>query len=424
MKHRLIIAILSVPLLLNSCLNGENTVSVGEFTITTPTELSFDANRASSQITYITPEGEDGPLAEAISDQSWITIDENSTYGVINYTVEGNLSEKERTGHITLSYQGESIMVNISQESFSDSVVEVEYQATTLWGIYYGKRFSSDAANYWIYLSQDGIDSGGNLLPDGETYRIDIYAPVCEDSENPRIPDGAYRFDKENTCSTFTFSAENSIYTTTDHNTNPSIFIFQDATLTVDGNEIILIATINDQLHRVTFNSEYSLRDMSLPDHVSTLTDDLILNLESGDLTIQYMEDWWNCGYPNWYVELFATVGEYSHLFILDLISGSDDPESGFLGTFEDSGFSVEDPTKPNFAPYTFVPGMRISLEGHLLGSLYLGYHNGSQTDQAPLVEGTITISKNGDGTYSIKIEAIDDLDTPNKLSISWTGNL
>ena len=50
-------------------------------------------------------------------------------------------------------------------------------------------------------------------------------------------------------------------------------------------------------------------------------------------------------------------------------------------------------------------------------------YKDGLCVSQAPLYEGTITISNNGDGSYTIVIDALDDAPEQNRITLNWTGN-
>ncbi|MBR5196973.1 MAG: hypothetical protein IKW42_02005, partial [Alistipes sp.] len=88
------------------------------------------------------------------------------------------------------------------------------------------------------------------------------------------------------------------------------------------------------------------------------------------------------------------------------------------------SGFCADDPTKPDFRHGVFVPGFRLSPDADLLlGSLFMVYNNGLCVSQAPLYEGTITITANNDGTHTIVVDALDDAPEQHRITLSWTGN-
>ena len=58
------------------------------------------------------------------------------------------------------------------------------------------------------------------------------------------------------------------------------------------------------------------------------------------------------------------------------------------------------------------------------LGSVFVEYRDGRAIEQAPFYTGTVDIKDNGDGTYTIKVDACDDAPRPNKLTLNWTGTL
>ena len=51
-------------------------------------------------------------------------------------------------------------------------------------------------------------------------------------------------------------------------------------------------------------------------------------------------------------------------------------------------------------------------------------YKDGLCVSQAPLYGGTVTITANDNGTYTIVIDATDDADPAHKITLNWTGKL
>ena len=69
------------------------------------------------------------------------------------------------------------------------------------------------------------------------------------------------------------------------------------------------------------------------------------------------------------------------------------------------------------------MPGFRVADDADLLlGSLFMIYKDGLCVSQAPLYEGTVTITSNGDGSYTIIIDALDDAPEQHKITLTWTG--
>ena len=59
-----------------------------------------------------------------------------------------------------------------------------------------------------------------------------------------------------------------------------------------------------------------------------------------------------------------------------------------------------------------------------MMGSLLQIYKDGAGVDQAPIYGGEIVITDNGNDNYTIVINATDDLEEPNKITLNWTGRL
>mgnify|MGYP003289716638 CR=1 FL=1 len=428
-------AILLLSLSLLTFVACDNNTTPGEtpeqtdptLTITSDTLYNIGAEGGEFEITYTLENPTEDGIIETIVNQNWISIVENDENGTINCSVAENLSTESRTAAITVTYLEISKTVQVIQEgsTTNESEFDVEYDAQMMWGVYYGDRYDINSANYWIVFSFDGLDDMGNIYPDSEYYRVDLYGPVASDLSNIVVADGTYSFDTTNSLEQFTMTAENSSYITTDGERNPTVIPFEDAQMTVNGNEMILIATINGEKHKVTFNGSYTFQDLSPKDYGSTLKDDLVADLSNHQAYVSAYGDYWGCGYCNWWIEILPDNEDQSgDSFIFDFHTDSLTPTDDISGIYPSSGFSADDPTKPNFGPDSFVPGMVISAEGHLMGSLYLEYTSGQLTNQAPLIDGYFEVIDNGNGTHTINIETYDDSPLKNKITATWTGYL
>lgn len=310
-------------------------------------------------------------------------------------------------------------------EEPNDNVINIK--ANQLIGNYYGERLVAGFGHYWIILSDNGIVDG-NLSQNSEFFRLDLLGPVASDENNIRIPDGLYSFDANNTFSEYTIlNIGNSDYTYVDDAGEAWATTLLDATLIVDGNNLELIAYVDDKEYHLSFDDDYTLDYNVIPENISTLKSDYEIDLSNCTGTLTCFNDYWDCGYCNWNIEFVCNDGLKNGTYlVLDFLTDRDMAGgSGVSGTYRSTGFQEEDPTQPAWTSYSFIPGMRISDDGTLMmGSLLQEYENGIGTIQAPIFGGEFTITDNGDGTHTIVINATDDAEPSHKITLNWTGEL
>lgn len=302
----------------------------------------------------------------------------------------------------------------------------LEIAATQLVGLYYGDHLVDGLGHYWLIISEDGF-ADGSVVPNTEFFRIDILGPLATDGEPIKVPDGEYNFDYYNNLTEYTIlNLGNTDYTYVDETGEGWATPLDNAILKVEGNRFELRAVVGDKRYHVTFDGDYTISDSRISDSISNLTDDLVIDVSKCDASLNSYGDYWHCGYCNWVVEFIDRRGLTNGVYlVLDLLGTTLDTSSGFVGTYPSAGFSADEPNKPNFGPGVFVPGVRISDDGvYMQGSLYQRYDNGKGIEQAPLHDGTITISDNGDGTYRIVVDAIDDAAPSHKITLDWSGEL
>lgn len=303
-----------------------------------------------------------------------------------------------------------------------ENVINIE--ANQLVGTYYGEQLVGGLGHYWIILSDNGFSDNG-LVPNSEFFRIDLLGPIAEDENNIRIPDGQYIFDPNNNFSGYTIiNIGNSDYVYVDNAGESWSTIYSDAKLEVKDLSINLTAIVEDKEYNVTFEGDYTISYNPIPDNISTLTSDHEIDLSNCTGSVKCFGDYWKCGYCNWQIEFICNDG-YSAgtYFTIDFLTDANvDGSSGFEGTYQASGFSDEDPTMPNFGPYTYIPGMRISEDSDLMmGTLVIEH---GLKIQAPIIDGEIKITSNNDGTHTITVDAIDDANPSHKITLNWTGIL
>ncbi|MBQ8367146.1 MAG: BACON domain-containing protein [Alistipes sp.] len=345
--------------------------------------------------------------------------------GVVMIEVAPNSELEPRTGEVILAYADVEYTITITQAAAAYR--EVDIAANQLIGTYYGERVTEGLGNYWLIFSKDGVE-GGDVQPNTEFIRLDILAPLATSEERVKVPDGTYRFDASNSCGNYSIlNLPNTDYMYVDENLEGWTTQLVGASMTVAGNHIELVAYTETAQFNVTFDGDYSLDVAKTSDHISNLKGDVAIDVSNCNVSIKSYGDYWHCGYCNWVVEFVDKKGYDNGVFLqLDLLGTTVDASSGYVGLYPSAGFSADDPSKPNFGPGVFIPGVAISDDGiYLMGSLYMVYNdNNKAVTQAPLTTGTVEIKKNTDGTHTIIVDAYDDAPEPNKLTLNWTGNV
>lgn len=405
---------------LSSCDRSETPVVESYLEIMSSTTLNVGRQGGTFSIKYRIDSPVEGEEVKVSSDNeemilSLMVISEGS----VVVEVAPNPTHDERQANVTISYRNLSESVLVVQEAME----HIEVAANQLIGNYYGERLQPGLGHYWIIMSKDGIVDG-ELVNGSEFFRLDLIAAVAENAEDIRIPDGRYTYDASNSFSEFTMpNLGNTDYTYIDDGGMAWAEPFVEATLEVEGSKFTLEAATEERTFSVTFDGDYSITANIISDHISTLEEDLEIDLTGCVGTLSNYGDYWLCGYTNWGIEFVHTNGlKYGTYLVLDFISES---TTSCVGTYRYSGFSSEDETKPNFAPGFYVPGIRISDDGvFMMGSLVQIHKDGKGIDQAPLYGGEFTISQNDDGSYHIVIDALDDAEPAHRITLDWSGKL
>ena len=413
-----------------SCEKKVPTPEPVNFEITSDVEVNVGAEGGMVVITY-TLGGGDYTLVQVSSDnESMVSAIDSDDAGIVRVMVTENTIYFEREAVVRIAYDGESKYVTIKQTAKTGSAEGYEVvniTANQLIGNYYGDTLVGGLGHYWIILSDGGIVDG-ELSPDGEFFRLDLLGPLAAGGEDVRIPDGAYTYTPENSLNSYTMlNLGSTDYVYCDDSGEWIGYAFTEAELIVEGDSFRLFARTEDKEFHVTFEGDYALTQNTISEYISTLKSDHEIDLTNCKGTLRSFGDYWECGLCNWQIEFVHNRGmEYGTYLVLDFLTDTNlSGASGVAGTYRSSGFTEEDPTKPAFASYTYVPGMRISDDGvFMMGSLLLIYEDGKGIDQAPIFDGEFTITENGDGTHTIVINALDDKQPAHKITLNWTGRL
>ena len=430
MRNTLFCIITLVAVLFAACEKTSVTTPSEEEKVETALDLtSSDKLRVTRdggcfEITYnLTNPVEGTAIKTTVVNSAMITEADTATAGVVKVTISENPTEAIREGAVIVSYGALSFTVVVEQDY---AIVEkpaerVDIVANQLVGNYYGDNLKEGVGHYWIILTKDGFVDG-SAVAGGEYFRLDLIAPMPEDMDNIRIPDGEYRFDLSMNMDEFTIiDIGNTDFSWVDENMEGWALPLEDAKLTVSGNRFELEAFVDNTEYHVTFEGDYSLTTSIINDYVSSLTKDAVIDVSNCSASVTSYGDYWDCGCNNWSIEFICNDGMTKGTYVvIDFLNNS---TTDFTGHYVASGFTAEDETKPDFRANVFVPGFRVSSDSDLLlGSLFMVYKDGLCVSQAPLYEGTVTIESNGDGTYTIVIDALDDAPEQNKITLTWTG--
>lgn len=393
-----------------------------ELTSVDKVRVNRDGGEFDITYTLINPvEGVD--IKTTIVNSAMITSADASVAGVVTITVSENTTDALREGAVIVSYGALSFTVVVEQDYVivEKPAERVDVAANQLVGNYYGENLQPGVGHYWIILTKDGFVDGA-AVAGGEYFRLDLIAPMPADMDNVKIPDGEYLFDLTLRFEEYTIvDIGNTDYSWVDESMEGWAMPLEDAKLTVRGNHFELIALVDNTEYHVTFDGDYSLSSYIITDYVSSLTKDTVIDVSNCSAAVSSYGDYWDCGCNNWCIEFLCNDGMTQGTYVvIDFLNNS---TTDFTGTYVASGFTAEDETKPDFRANVFVPGFRVSSDSDLLlGSLFMVYKDGLCVSQAPLYEGTIDIKSNGDGTYTIVIDALDDAPAQHKITLSWTG--
>lgn len=395
-----------------------------ELELTSEETLRVDREGGEFEITYNLLHASFGTTVSAkVVNSDMITAVDTSTKGKVFITISENPTDAIREGAVIVSYASLSFTVLVHQDytAVDQPAVRRDIVANQLVGNFYGDNLAAGVGHYWIILTKDGFVDGA-AVAGGEYFRLDLMAPMPEDMDNIRIPDGEYRFDLSMNRDEFTIiDIGNTDYSWVDEDMEGWALPLEDAKLTVSGNRFELEAFVDNTEYHVTFEGDYSLTTSIINDYVSSLTQDTVIDVSNCSASVNSYGDYWDCGYNNWCIEFVCNDGmKYGTYLVIDFLNNS---TTDFTGTYVASGFSAEDETMPDFRADVFIPGFRVADDADLLlGSLFMVYKDGLCVSQAPLYEGSVTITSNGDGTYTVVIDALDDAPEQNRITLTWTG--
>ena len=256
-----------VATLLVACEAVDNKTNTPEetssFTITSKTDISINAGSTMGFITYTINTPVEGATIEATADVEWIGSFDYSQMGKIGYKVEANTSYDAREGKVTVSYNGTSVVIALTQAGKvrpEEIAVNVDYAL----GHYFGD-YANINYNYYLVLSTSDYDADGSFYAAGEKFFLDVYAEERpEDYNNIRVPNGVYTFNPNNDGKAGTFLESYSLYKKYDiSGKQVEERAYSEGTLTVTDDMIKLEVVFADEtnLYVVTYNGDYTMID-------------------------------------------------------------------------------------------------------------------------------------------------------------------
>ena len=294
---------------------------------------------------------------------------------------------------------------------------EVEFTAYHAYGMYYGDMYTPGAAdNYYFFLSDLGVDADGYDQVGGTYYRFDIYAPITSDYT---ITPGTYQIDVNDTMALGTVSAYYSAYYKWNYDGSDYDAVdYPDGgfiTFNADGSiyaEVHMM--MSGETHKVSFQGDIVIYDGTggsgggggdYGDVISTLTENHTVTLDHHTLVYEAYGDYYGIGLQNWAFMIMPNDGEGEYVQF-DILAGPDSTD--FAGTY-----AIND----SMGSYTSWPG---EISNGNMGGSWL--YSSDYYTMAPFVDGTLYITNNNNGTYSVSFALVDDAN--NYVDGAWTGEV
>ena len=100
----------------------------------------------------------------------------------------------------TVTFSGDHIIGNVAPKPMEGK----ELNITHAYAVYYGTKFTPNADNFYLYLSDKGLDAEGFEQAGGTYYTFDLYTECVEDMA---LPYATYAWDDKDTLAVGTISA-------------------------------------------------------------------------------------------------------------------------------------------------------------------------------------------------------------------------
>ena len=374
-------------LVMVACEKGNEEAAKPTITITSGDVVEFGGEGGQKEITFTLANSNDTKVNISES-ATW--LDAKQEGNVIKLTAKANDTNEAREAEVTLRYSTDTKKVTVKQ---SASEFDVVFEAKRFEGVYFGNEYST-TYNYYIILSDKGVNTNASARANGTYYYFDLYSNVAADEANPVLPDGEYKFDASNSYAANTFSGDGSWYCVTDANGEYlKVANFESATVIVkNGVFTANIVMTNGETHFVSYEG-----NLVATTYFSTFTEDVEFAIEGADVVATCYGDTYEKGQQTWFIE--AVKGD--DYFCVEIMAPSAEKFDGIYQVLPSTGVS-------DYAN-KFIPGL-LGSDG-LVGTWYAKLTDGAIKGDvmAPMVEGMIQIQTEGDVitiNYSCKDDA------------------
>ena len=228
--------------------------------LTSDDKLRVGSEAGEYTITYTLENPAEGvEIKTTVVNAAMITATDASVAGAVKVSISENTTDAVREGAVVVTYGAQSFTVVVYQDFNSggeDPVQRVDIEANQLVGMYYGDNLAAGVGHYWIILTKDGFVDGATV-PGGEYFRLDVLAPMASNTDHIKLPDGDYRFDLSISFEPYTIvDIGNTDYSWVDDDMEGYALPLADASLSVKGNRLELMAFVNSTEYHISYEGD------------------------------------------------------------------------------------------------------------------------------------------------------------------------
>lgn len=377
-----------------------------------------------------------------------LTVDDNGRYSIsVTVKVDGKDTSVSFNGTIPFENTQETPLVwpQIKQD--------LDITFTHARAVYDGNLWGSNTGEFYLSLSDVELTEGGTMNTAGGTrYAIMLFNKLFSDPKEACIMEGVYSPAKNFKRETFYPGCEMDYMGMTfpmgfyvqkhmpgiSEDSNMGYSYVNDGTVTVtiadDGLYDVVVDGVSSYGHTIrgTYHGAIPVTDQSDDKgggaHISTLENDVVCDLEQ--IPVARLQYAGINGNPTQCHSLILDIGSPSGKDKPLVDNGGDIMRFEFLQSLDqpyllEGTYTVmEEPWSNYYAPFRLAQGhwSKTAL-GDLSGTRYMHFIEGRylvMDHLAPAIEGTVGVTKNADGKYTIKFNLIDDAYF--YITGEWTG--